>query len=155
MCTRCHLHIRPRQTNKETGEEISIFKKIWSVFTARAQEYVTEKIDSLFALGQFRKAKINISLAYKSGEIADEIKEVPLLPEANEEEVLSLIKVPHDYEVELEHYCLHPTIMDSALHSVAAIFFSNGTYDYAVQPKLPFSVERVEILHSIKKPLMS
>jgi acyl transferase domain-containing protein len=68
----------------------------------------------------------------------------------NEKEVLSLICLPLEFEKEFTSYILHPTVMDSALHASAVLLKAPGKKDRSAT-MLPYSIEKLEIFHPLKK----
>jgi acyl transferase domain-containing protein/acyl carrier protein len=64
--------------------------------------------------------------------------------ESNDEEALGRIILPEESAGGLEKYDLHPAIIDSALHVVAAFRAQSSA-----KTKMPYSVESVELLHSL------
>jgi len=68
----------------------------------------------------------------------------------NEKEALSLICLPIEFEREFTSYILHPTVMDSVLHASAVLLKAPGKKDRS-STMLPYSIEKFEILHPLKK----
>lgn len=64
----------------------------------------------------------------------------------NDREALGILKVHSEYEKELKHYTLHPTLMQGALQTVAALAGNSSS----IQRLLPSSVEEVEVLHPLR-----
>ena len=60
----------------------------------------------------------------------------------NGKEALSIVALPAPFQHELEHYTLHPSLLDAALQT--ALIASQGA-----ATALPFSVKEVEILHPL------
>ncbi len=65
----------------------------------------------------------------------------------NEEEALATLQVPEEFAHEFEAYRLYPGLLDGALQAVAGLQAS--TREAILQPVLPFSVERLELLHPL------
>jgi acyl transferase domain-containing protein/acyl carrier protein/SAM-dependent methyltransferase len=63
------------------------------------------------------------------------------------EEALGYLSLPPEHEHQLKQYTLHPSLMDAALQTVAGIARLKG--ETGTRPRLPFAVERVEILHPV------
>ena len=72
----------------------------------------------------------------------------------NEKEALSMICLPIEFEREFTSYILHPTVMDSALHASAVLLKAPGKKNHS-SGLLPYSMEKLEILHPLKKKLYS
>jgi polyketide synthase PksN len=70
----------------------------------------------------------------------------------NENEALSYICLPLEFEREFTSYILHPTLMDSALHASAVLLRAPGKKNHS-SGLLPYSMEKLEILHPLKKKL--
>jgi acyl transferase domain-containing protein/acyl-CoA synthetase (AMP-forming)/AMP-acid ligase II/ubiquinone/menaquinone biosynthesis C-methylase UbiE/acyl carrier protein len=64
----------------------------------------------------------------------------------NASEGLGRLELPEVFEQELQHYTLHPTLMDGALQTIAGI--GTGLSSDNV-PQLPFAVEEVEMLQPL------
>ncbi|HHT7174753.1 TPA: amino acid adenylation domain-containing protein [Bacillus cereus] len=61
---------------------------------------------------------------------------------SNDTSALGFLKLPINYVKEFSRYKLHPAIMDGALQVMAMLSKGNN------KPKVPFSVERIEVIQS-------
>jgi acyl transferase domain-containing protein/acyl carrier protein/SAM-dependent methyltransferase len=63
-----------------------------------------------------------------------------------DEEAVSLLTLPREYEHELSEYRIHPTMLDAALQTIAAVAINRRERHNLV---LPFAVERVDVLRPL------
>ena len=66
----------------------------------------------------------------------------------SDEEALGHVSLPPEHEHQLTQYALHPSLIDAALQTAAGLSGMRGPT--GTRPRLPFAVERVEILHPLK-----
>lgn len=63
-----------------------------------------------------------------------------------DEEAIALLTLPSEYQDELREYSIHPTLLDAALQTIAAITMNRRERNNLV---LPFAIERVDVLRPL------